>query len=483
MSGYNYRWEKEFQREKAEENLKKFIKKYVAKYSPFYKKWFDENSIIPANIKNISDIQKIPSITKEHHIKDPSSFIMLPYMPEWWECINETEHLSQFDIFKYWLKSLNKLYLREVFGKEPLTYKERIIIEAVNDWLPAHFHNTGSSSEPLLITYTKRDLSKNIPEIAAQIYTTGFKSNWEVFNLIPASPTINFFQSVWTPLTVGGGTFFSCGEEMTTIDSQISLANKITFEVFLGTPSYITYWLTKAKEKLEQKKISEIKSIKLCILAGEFLSKEHKIQIKSLFESIGSSPQIIESYSNNRAKVSFIECSENSGIHLNPRYFNWEILNPKTLEPCEDEGYLCFSHIDWRGTVFLRFNTGDLIQGLEWKTCEHCGLTLPTIKGPIVRSQDDYFTLKKRKISKFTLENSIKSILGIRLFQLIISTNKIVVYADLDEKKKEKIIQELSEKIENITGIIPTIIVESLDTIREKLFSRGILKAEYIIIK
>jgi len=311
-------------------------------------------------------------------------------MPEWWECKFETESFNNFQILRYWLKSLNKVHFREIFSKEPVKDEERTIMQASEDWLPIHFHSTENAKNPLLIAYTKRDLQRNIPEIAAQIYSTGFRAFWEIFSLIPASPSVNFFQSVWAPLTVGGGSFFTCGETITSMETQIDLANNITFEVFLGKPTYILKWLKAALEKLKKGAINPITSVNLCILSGEPLKPKSKIEIKKLFGELGSQPIVIENYSNNRTKVSFTECTEGSGIHLNPRYFYWEVLDQKTLEPVEEgeEGYLCFSHIDWRGTVFLRYNTGDFISGLEWKTCEYCGLTMPIIKGPIIRKKN-----------------------------------------------------------------------------------------------
>ncbi len=389
MAGYNYRWSIEKQKENAEDNLITFIKKQIANYSPFYREWFKQHEIDISKIKTIADVQKIPITTKAEHSSDPYSFILKPYMPEWWECKFETKPLSNYQSFIYWLKSQNKNYFREIFSKEPMKDEERTITEASNDWLPVHFHTTESAKDPRLIAYTKRDLKKNIPEVAAQIYSTGFRAYWEIFSLIPASPSINFFQSVWAPLSVGGGSFFTCGENITSIDTQIEVANKITFEVFLGKPTYMLKWLKAALVKLKNNEISPITSVKLCILSGEPLKPKTKTQIKGLFSQLGSEPSIIENYSNNRTKVSFTECSENSGIHLNPRYFYWEVLDQKTLEPVEDgeSGYLCFSHIDWRGTVFLRYNTGDLIGGLEWKKCDSCGLTMPIIKGPITRKK------------------------------------------------------------------------------------------------
>ncbi|MHA1220278.1 MAG: phenylacetate--CoA ligase family protein [Candidatus Heimdallarchaeota archaeon] len=387
MVKHNYHWNPTKQKGKAEDRLFPYIRKIIGKYSPFYREWFKKHNINYKAIDTLEEFQAIPPVTKELHMKDPTAFILTPNEPEWWECNYQTDPIPAFQSFKYWLKSLGKTNLREVFGKEPVTDDERTIMEAVNEWLPIQFLSTKGSKEPALIAYTKRDITKNIPEITGHIFMSGFRTNWEVFNVMPASPSINFFQSVWSPLSVGGGTYFTCGEKETPMDKQLKLVSKITFEVFLGTPSYTKSWLKKAIAKLEKNEIPQIKSFKLCLLTGETLTDKLKQEIKQLFTNLGSTPAIIDSYTNNRVKASFYECAEGSGIHLDPRFFYWEVLHPKTLEPVSEgeKGYLCFSHIDWRGTAFIRYNTGDMVDGLVWEKCSHCGLTFPKIVGQIKR--------------------------------------------------------------------------------------------------
>ncbi len=389
LTSYNYLWSIAKQKRKSENRLTAYLSRVIARYSPFYREWFEKHNINPHKIETIEEFQKIPPITKREHMENPKAFTLNPNQPDWWECDFDTEPITNFQSFKYWIKSLNKTYLRSIFGKEQTGEEERIIMEAANEWLPIHFHSTRGSADPALIAYTKRDLQINVPEIIAHLYMTGFKANWEVFNVMPASPSITFFQSVWAPLFVGGGTFFTCGEEQTAIEQQLKIANNITFEAFLGTPSYTIAWLKAANSKLKKKEINKISSFKLCLLTGESLTPKNKKEIKSLFDKLGSSPSIIESYSSNRTKVSFYECDEGTGIHLNPRYFYWEVLDTKTLEPVEEgeKGYLCFSHIDWRGTAFIRFNTGDIVEGLVWESCDKCGLTFPKIYGSIIRDK------------------------------------------------------------------------------------------------
>ena len=398
MAGYNYRWSPKRQKQKAEKSLAKFIRTTVAKYSPFYREWFKQHAIDPKKIKSIEDIQSIPPVSEKEYLENPLAFILRPNITDWFELESdvETTALTWWQTFNYWRKAQFKTHFRSIFGKEPVREEEEIRIEVANEWLPIHFHKAQNSANPALIAYTKRDLTKIIPEITAQIYMTGFKDDWEIFNLMPATPDINFFQSVWTPLSVGGGTFFSCSEKIIPIEEQIKIASEITFEVLIGTPSYVSKWLKKATEKIKAKEIEPISSIRLCQLTGETLTMSTKQKIKDQFEAVGSSPKILESYANNQAKASFSECSEGSGIHVNPRYFYWEVLDTETLEPAEEgeKGYLCFSHIDWRGTTFIRYNTRDIVEGLEWEACGKCGLTFPIIRSPIVLSDSNS---KKKK--------------------------------------------------------------------------------------
>ncbi|NHJ40201.1 MAG: AMP-binding protein [Asgard group archaeon] len=386
MTSYNYHWSVKKQKRKAEKRLYNYLENIIAKYSPFYREYFAKHDINPNRFDNIEDFLKIPPINKKDHMKQPASFILLPFQPDWWECKFTTEPLPFMKSIRYWLKSINKNYLHNVFSEKPANEDERIIIEASNEWLPIHFLSTKGSLDSALIAYTKRDVLKIIPEIIAQLYSTGFKANWEVFNTLPITPSINSLQSVWTPLTVGGGTFFTEAEEITPIEKQLDIVSNITFEVFLGTPSFTKTWLETAINKLPKK--TKITSFKLCLLTGEPITPELQSEIKSLFEKLGSFPKIIKSYSNNRIKASFYECSEGSGIHLNPRYYYWEVLDKRSLTPVEDgeKGYLCFSHINWRGTAFIRYNTGDLIDGLIWERCEDCGLVFPKILGTIKRN-------------------------------------------------------------------------------------------------
>ena len=66
-----------------------------------------------------------------------------------------------------------------------------------------------------------------------------------------------------------------------------------------------------------------------------------------------------------------------------------EIVDPKTGEPVGEgqPGEIVFTPLDARGTVVLRYRTGDLIEGgLVYEPCPHCGRHLPRLVGRISRT-------------------------------------------------------------------------------------------------
>ena len=100
-------------------------------------------------------------------------------------------------------------------------------------------------------------------------------------------------------------------------------------------------------------------------------------------------------------KASFFECDEKMGVHLNPEFYYWEVLDPETEKPVNwgEPGVLVFSHIDWRGTALLRYWTGDLVSGgMVWERCPSCGLTLPRVFTPIVRAEEDFTDFRGSRV-------------------------------------------------------------------------------------
>ncbi|HTG45902.1 MAG TPA: phenylacetate--CoA ligase family protein, partial [Verrucomicrobiae bacterium] len=115
--------------------------------------------------------------------------------------------------------------------------------------------------------------------------------------------------------------------------------------------------------------------------------------------------QVVATYGFTEAKMAFAECphpagAEPSGYHLFPDLGLVEVIDPKTGEvlPPGHAGEIVFTPLDARGSVVLRYRTGDYIEGgLTYDPCPYCGRTLPRLVGRISRSSE-FKTMQLDKI-------------------------------------------------------------------------------------
>jgi phenylacetate-coenzyme A ligase PaaK-like adenylate-forming protein len=198
------------------------------------------------------------------------------------------------------------------------------------------------------------------------------------------------------------------------------------------------------------------------------------------------------------SKWAFMECDEETGIHLNPKFYLWEMLDPETRKPVPEgePGVLTFSHIGWRGTAFIRYYTGDLIRGgMRWDKCPKCGYTYPRITGPIQRAVKDFTKIKGTRVSLSDLIATVRDMPGVSSFQVVIDKEipgdqfsrdvlKLRITPQPDAKK-EALERRLKEKVKGVTEVTPDQIIWEDDEkkLEADLFERTGIKADYIVDK
>src|SRR6185436_8505712 len=101
---------------------------------------------------------------------------------------------------------------------------------------------------------------------------------------------------------------------------------------------------------------------------------------------------VVATYGFTEAKMAWTECpcprGEQSGYHLYPDLGIVEVVDPKTgiAMPSGEPGEIVFTALDSRGSVVLRYRTGDLIDGgLVHEPCPHCHRLVPRLVGEISR--------------------------------------------------------------------------------------------------
>jgi phenylacetate-CoA ligase len=492
----SYEWTPEEQREYSLAKMIKYIKDYVHPYHPYYRKLFREQGIDPGKLRSYNDLRRIPITTKEDVAADQKAFILQPRVGE---SEYDVEELGKGKELKYAWQTLTTRYVRDLYGK-PRSFRERVEQTALGEWNPIHYHMSGGTTGlPSMATYTDHDLKNVIPYLAGMLYLFGWEPRMRGLNMFPGLPHLAFFQVVFAEFTVdrGASLFHTCGGKAIPTEKQVVIASMLPFDMYIAIPSYMTYWLKTAAQLIEMG-VPKPAPVKFAVLAAEPLSDEYRDKLKDQFEKIGSPDvKIIEGYGSTELRAAFFECGEKTGLHLNPEFYFWEVLDPETREPVKwgEPGVLCFSHIDWRGTVLLRYWMGDLIQGgVVWDKCPSCGLTMPILRPPIGRAERDFTKIKGARVPHMNFQNAIRRVDGVESFQVIItkedeedvaSRDRVIVYVSVGEGvDAETVKASITKQVKIDTEISPDEInVERPDQIEARLFERTGLKAEWVVDK
>jgi len=498
------------QKEYSFNRLLRYLKKVVYPYHPYLRKKYKDAGIDVNRIRSYSDFCRLPVVSKADYRTDPIAFILQPTFPGR-ESAYDTARIGPGFLLRYaYQAAFNRpreyihLYRKMDFGEGKVGRR------AALEWMPIHFHaSAGSTGDPTPAVYTFHDFRQVLPELASFYFLESLERDetrprftWDkrCFNVFPGTPHLAFFQVVISKMVIGASSFDSCGGKVVPTERQIELFSDGEFNSITAIPSYMVYWLRKAVEMKEAGRVKEMPHLEVAVLGGEPLPDPLLRHIKELAAKLGCHPgfRALNGYGMTESKWAFVECDEGTGIHLHPKFFFWEILHPETLDPVPDgeEGVLVFSHIGWRGTTFVRYNTGDLVSGgIRWERCKVCGHTFPLMFGPIQRAQKDFTKLKGTRVNLIDLIDSVRNIEGVRAFQCVLDKEipddefsrdilrfRVALQPDADQ---ERISADIKCRVKETTEVTPDQIVFEPDAekLESELFERTGIKADYIVDK
>jgi phenylacetate-coenzyme A ligase PaaK-like adenylate-forming protein len=175
-------------------------------------------------------------------------------------------------------------------------------------------------------------------------------------------------------------------------EGNIRHLRKFKPDVLIGIPTFIYHLLHQAAEEG-----AHCENLKAIVLAGEKVSDGLRLKLRELGRELGARRLgVLATYGFTEAKQAWPECpfppdEPSGGYHLYPDLGIMEVIDPKTGTPLPPghPGELAFTPLDARGTVVLRYRTGDYTDGgLTYEPCPHCGRTLPRLLGNLSRKPE-----------------------------------------------------------------------------------------------
>ncbi len=294
---------------------------------PSYRAKMQAEGLVPADIKSVEDISKLP-FTKKTDLRD-----------------------------------------NYPFGMFTVPMSEIVRLHA----------SSGTTGKPTVVGYTRNDLQMWAEVVTRSLSMAGIHKNDIVqvaygYGLFTGGLGLHYGTENLgaTVIPISGGN----------TQKQLQLMQDFGSSVIACTPSYALY----LAEAMKDSGIDpESLKLRVGIFGAEPWSESMRKEIESKLKI-----RAIDIYGLSEVVGPGVscECEYQAGMHVNEDHFIPEILDPKTLQPVTpgEIGELVFSTITKEGIPILRYRTRDLTR-LIYDKCE-CGRTLVRMEKCMGRSDD-----------------------------------------------------------------------------------------------
>lgn len=371
-----------------------FLFRHLLCYQPVSKELFAKTSLNARSIVNGEALLSVPESSKQDLLsteKEPArarAFILQPNE----ELIRHHAPKSQ----------LLKMLSLKLAGKDP---KPRLEWE----YKPVHVHfTTGRTAAQIPIVYSRRDLEVLAETGVRMFETIGATKDDIVVNAFPYAPHLAFWLTAYATRASGVLTLDTGGGKIMGTDKILSALTRTKATILIGIPGYVYHLLREAHER----KMS-LPSLRIVVLGGERVTRGLRTKLDELLNGLGAThARVLATYAFTEGRTAWVQCHPDSGYHLYPDIEYIELLSKDGTRAKEGEsGEITYTALDWRGSVVVRYRTGDWSDGIERGPCRYCGRTVPRLKSAIERRSEIKELLLTKVKGELINLNSISAIL------------------------------------------------------------------------
>jgi len=356
------------------EKLRHYLRTTVIPFSAHYREMFQKRGIKANSIHTLEDLEGLPFTSKTDLLNTPENsqkardFVLIP-------------------------------------DQETLTHRPSTVVralfsgkQAVKDGFEREFRpifmtsTTGRSADPIPFLYSQQDL-ENLSSAGDRIMQVcGAQRDLKLLNMFPFAPHLAFWMVHYAATAYGLFCLGTGGGKVMGTEGNLRMLQKVKPDVLIGMPTFIYHVLQQALDSGLR-----CEFLRKLVLGGEKVAEGIRRKLRNMAHKLGSpNVEVIATYGFTEAKMAWAECpcpvdEQSSGYHIYPDLGIFEVVNPKTgvVMPEGNPGELVFTPLDARGTVILRYRTGDCIDGgLVYEPCPYCKRTMPRLVGRISRSSE-----------------------------------------------------------------------------------------------
>lgn len=460
--------------------LRRYLAEQVVPFSPRYRNLFEEEGLAPRDLRSFEDLERIP-FTSKRDLIDPdgkprtADFVLKPD--------------------KALLRRRPSTLLRAA-----LRGPAAVAAGFEDEYRPVLMTSTtGRSAEPVPFLYTKRDLG--LLDIAGRrmMEICDSRREFRHINLFPYAPHLAFWLAHHAGLGFTTFTLSTGGGKVMGTEGNVRMLRKIQPDALIGMPTFLYHVLQIAVEDGVG-----CPNLRRIVLGGEKVPAGLRRKLRALCAELGAGKvDIMATYGFTEAKMAWPECPVRgldgpTGYHLSPDLGLIEIIDPESGETVGEgePGEIVFTPLDSRGSVVLRYRTGDCISGgLVHEPCPCCGRSLPRLVGEISRVSSiqrlDIGKVKGTLVNFNDLEHILDDLDGVGAWQIELrkrnddpyECDEIHVHAAAVNRTDEKALAaEIERRFLIATEISPNRIeFHDAKTLREKQGVGKMLKEEKVV--
>lgn len=354
--------------------LRRYLHDQVLPFSAHYRKVFADEGIDAGDLRDVQDLQRIPFTSKSDFLpgtdgRDPvRDYVLVP----------DRAVLSKRPGTMVRALLRGRAAVAEGFERE---YRPLLLTST-----------TGRSAEPVPFVYTAHDI-ENLKLAGSRVYgLCGAQREMRMLNMFPFAPHLAFWFAHYGGMEFGTFVLGTGGGKVMGTEGNLRLVKKIKPEVLIGMPTFLYHVMQSAVADGV-----ELPNLRKIVLGGEKAPSGMRRKLRALAAQMGSPKiDILRTYGFTEAKLAWTECpfaedAGSAGYHIHPDLAMIEIVDPKTGEPRGEgePGEIVFTPLNARGSVVLRYRTGDCIDGgLIHETCPFCGSNVPRLVGEISRTSE-----------------------------------------------------------------------------------------------
>lgn len=388
--------------------LHRYLRDCVLPFSAHYQKLFREHGLSVADFRSTADLARLPFTSKEDLLPTPEN----PRRSLEFALVPDAKILARRPA----------VVLRAL-----LRGRARVKEELDREWRPIFMTSTtGRSTEPVPFLYSQHDIA-NLGLGSGRIADICHVTREErMLNMFPFAPHLAFWYMHYAGIARNIFTLSTGGGKVMGTEGNIRAIQKLRPAVLVAMPTFLYHVLQEAIEgKLR------LEGIRLICLGGEKVPDGTRRKLAAMCATAGSPDvRVVATYGLTEAKLAWTECpfepgTPSPGYHLYPDLGIIEVVDPATGQPVPEGtgGEIVWTPLEQRGTVVLRYRTGDSIEhGLTHEPCPCCGRQLPRLLGKISRVSD-FRSLRFQKVKGTIvdfneLEHALDNLPGLGTWQI-----------------------------------------------------------------